>query len=98
MRANLHGLLVAVALTAPAQQAFADVITDWNEKAGAFVTGKMAPAAGQRIVTIMHLAMFDAVNSIDRRYRPYLTELPAAAGTSREAAAAAAAGTVLAGL
>jgi hypothetical protein len=98
MRANLHRLLVAVALIAPAPSAFADVITDWNEKAVAFVTGKMAPAAGQRVVTIMQVAMFDAVNSIDRRYRPYLTQLPAAASTSKEAAAAAAAGTVLASL
>jgi hypothetical protein len=49
-------------------------------------------------MTIMHVAMFDAVNSIDRRYRPYLTQLPAAASTSKEAAAAAAAGTVLASL
>jgi PAP2 superfamily len=98
MHANLHRLLVAVALIAPAPSAFADVITDWNEKAVAFVTGKMAPAAGQRIVTIMQVAMFDAVNSIDRRYRPYLTQLPAATSTSKEAAAAAAAGTVLASL
>ena len=98
MRANLHRLLVAVALIAPAPSAFADVITDWNEKAVAFVTRKMAPAAGQRVVTIMHVAMFDAVNSIDRRYRPYLVQLPAAASTSKEAAAAAAAGTVLASL
>src|SRR5262245_27804048 len=98
MRANLHRLLVAVALIAPTPSAFADVITDWNEKAVAFVTGKMAPAAAQRVVTIMNVAMFDAVNSIERRYRPYLTQLPAAASTSKEAAAASAAGTVLAGL
>ena len=98
MRANLHRLVVAVALIAPAPSAFADVITDWNEKAVAFVTGKLAPAAAQRIVTIMHVAMFDAVNSIEPRYRPYLTKLPAAASTSKEAAAASAAGTVLASL
>jgi hypothetical protein len=42
--------------------------------------------------------MFDAVNSIERRYRPYLVQLPAAATTSKEAAAAAAAATVLASL
>jgi hypothetical protein len=69
MRTNLQRLLVAVALIAPAPSAFADVITDWNEKAVAFVTGKMAPAAAQRIVTIMHVAMLDAVNSIEPRYR-----------------------------
>jgi len=98
MQAKLQRLLVAVALTAPAPSACADVITDWNEKAVAFVTGKMAPAAAQRVVTIMQVAMFDAVNSIEPRYRPYLTQLPAAASTSKEAAAAAAAGTVLASL
>jgi hypothetical protein len=43
-------------------------------------------------------AMFDAVNSIERKYTPYLVQLPADADTSREAAAAAAAGTVLAGI
>jgi hypothetical protein len=99
MHANLRRLLVAVALiAAPAPSAFADVITDWNEKAVSFVTGKMAPAAAQRVVTIMNVAMFDAVNSIERRYRPYLTQLPAAASTSKEAAAASAAGTVLTSL
>ena len=46
---------------------------------------------------MVHVAMFDAVNSIERRYRPYLVQLPAAATASKEAAAAAAAGTVLAG-
>ena len=40
--------------------------------------------------------MFDAVNSIERRYRPYLVQLTAEPTTSKEAAAAAAAATVLA--
>src|SRR5262249_50233057 len=98
MRANLHRLLVAGACIALTPSAFADVITDWNEKAVAFVPGKMAPAAPRRFVTVMNVAMFDAVNSIERRYRPYLPQLPAAASTSKEAAAASAAGTVLASL
>src|SRR3954463_2073073 len=98
MHANFRKALVAAAMTGMAPCAFADVITDWNEKAVAFVTPRMVPAAGQRVVAIMQVAMFDAVNSIDRRYRPYLIQLPAAQTTSKEAAAAAAAGTVLAGL
>src|SRR5262249_21256808 len=73
-------------------------LTDWNEKTVAFVTPRMVPSAGQRVVAIVQVAMFDAVNSIDRRYRPYLVQLPAAPAASREAAAAAAAGGVLAGL
>jgi hypothetical protein len=77
---------------------FADAITDWNENAVKLVTPRMHPAAGQRVVAIMHTAMFDAVNSIDGRYRPYLVRLPSDAGMSQQAAAAAAAGTVLEGL
>jgi hypothetical protein len=42
--------------------------------------------------------MFDAVNSIERRYRPYLSQLSATPSTSKEAAAAAAAGSILAAL
>jgi len=78
--------------------AAADVLTDWNEKTVAFVTPRMVPSAGQRVVAIVQVAMFDAINSIDRRYRPYVAQLPAAPTASREAAAAAAAGSVLAGL
>jgi hypothetical protein len=42
--------------------------------------------------------MFDAVNSIERRYQPYLAQLAADPATSKEAAAAAAAATVLASI
>ena len=73
----------------------ADVITDWNEKAIAFVTPRMTPPAAQRAVAIVHVAMFDAVNAIEPRYRPYLVQLPAPATASKEAAAAAAAGAAL---
>ena len=98
MQANLRRALVAVALIASAPSAFADVITDWNEKAVAFVTPRMTPPAAQRVVAIVQIAMFDAVNSIEGRYRPYLAQVPSAATASKEAAAAAAAGSVLAGL
>src|SRR5262245_22343681 len=98
MQANLRRVLAAIALIAPAPSAFADVITDWNEKAVAFVTPRMAPPAAQRVVAIVQVAMFDAVNSIERRYRPYLVQMPAAATASQDAAAAAAAGSVLMGL
>ena len=73
----------------------ADVITDWNEKAIAFVTPRMTPPAAQRAVAMVHVAMFDAVNAIEPRYRPYLVQLPAPATASKEAAAAAAAGAAL---
>ena len=83
MPANIRKMLIAAAMIGAAPSAFADVITDWNEKAVAFVTPRMAPAAGQRVVAIMQVAMFDAVNSIERRYRPYLVQLPAAGDARR---------------
>ena len=87
--------LLAGALTCPAVPAVANVITDWDTMAVAVV----APAPlGQRELAMVHVAMFDAVNSIERRYRPYLVQLMALKTTSQDAAAATAAGTVLAGL
>src|SRR5882672_11469727 len=85
-----------VAIGAPAQ-ACANVITDWDEKAVAVVT-PMPPYTAQRAIGMVHVAMFDAVNSIERRYRPYLVQLSAAPTTSKEAAAAAAAAAVLAAI
>jgi hypothetical protein len=51
-----------------------------------------------RSYAIMHAAMFDAVNSIDGSYTPYLTDVPGSKNASEEAAAAQAAHDVLAGL
>jgi hypothetical protein len=98
MHANLHKMLLATAIAGAAGPAIANVITDWNQNAVTLVTPRMVPGAGQRAVAIVQLAMFDAVNSIERRYQPYLVQLTASAGTSKEAAATAAAGAVLAGL
>ena len=87
--------LLAAALTCLAAPAVANVITDWDAKAVAVA----APAPlGQRELAMVHVAMFDAVNSIERRYRPYLVQLTAPKTTSQEAAAATAAATVLVGL
>ena len=83
MHSNFRKALVAAAMIGMAPSAFADVITDWNEKTVAFVTPRMVPAAGQRVVAIVQVAMFDAVNSIERRYRPYLVQLSAAATASK---------------
>jgi hypothetical protein len=88
-------VLLAGTLTCLAMPAVANVITDWDTKAVALV----APApVGQRELAMIHVAMFDAVNSIERRYRPYLVQLTAPKTTSQEASAATAAATVLAAL
>src|SRR5882757_9145906 len=101
MHADIRTALLAAALTAAASPTFANVITDWDEKAVAVVTpmsslGGTSPYMAVRMIGMVHAAMFDAVNSIERRYRPYLAQLPADPATSKEAAAAAAAAAVMA--
>jgi len=100
MHSNLRKCLFAVAMIAAAPSAFANVITDWDDKAIVAVTplaslGGTSPYMAQRMMALVHAAMFDSVNSIERRYRPYLVQLPADPAVSKEAAAAAAAATVL---
>ena len=71
---------------------FADVITDWDAKA----TASASPAAlGEREAAIVNAAMFDAVNSVTPRYRPYLVQERFTQPTSAEAAAAGAAAAAL---
>ena len=101
MHANIRSTLLAAVLTAAASPTFANVITDWDEKAVAVVTpmsslSGTSPYTAVRMMGMVHAAMFDAVNSIERGYRPYLVQLPADPATSKEAAAAAAAATILA--
>jgi len=91
----LRMALLAVALCTPAASAVANVITDWDAKA---IAAAPPSAPGQREVAMVDVAMFNAVNSIERRYRPYLVQLAVPKTTSQEAAAAAAAAAVLAGL
>jgi hypothetical protein len=87
---------IALWITALGGPAAADVIADWNEKAVAAGTAARQPtAAHTRSLAMVHLAMFEAVNSIEPRYAPYQTRLSPAPGTSREAAAAAAAHSLL---
>ena len=93
LRVSLARLLTgsfAVALLAtPAR---GDVIMDWNAKADAIAIEKQIPnAPNARGQAMLHVAMFEAVNAIDRRYAPYRLNLVADRGTSREAAAATAA-------
>jgi hypothetical protein len=77
----------------------ADVVTDYAAKAVAIGVEKQLPNARlTRGLAMVHVAMFEAVNAIDRRYQPYKLELVADKGASREAAAATAAHDVLVSL
>ena len=78
-----------------------DVILQWNRVLMETVlTPGQHPATIMpvRSYAIMHAAMFDAVNSIDETYTPYLTDVPGSPHASIEAAAAQAARDVLAAL
>ncbi len=104
MRAIYRATVAAMALFGVPSTASADVVSDWNEKAVAFtIAGGLTPAPAERVLAMVHVAMFDAVNSITGSYRPYLVRIePAADATSypalKEVAAASAAGNVLIGL
>ena len=99
MLTNLRWAASIMVLTALSGPVSADVITDWNEKAVAFVTKqRLLPPQAERVIASVHLAMFDAVNSIEPRYRPYRLAVITTKDASSEAAAAVAAGMVLAGL
>ena len=73
------------------------VITEWNTIA----EGAIPASAGvtlPRTYAMMHVAMFDAVNSIEGGYTAYHVRVPAWRGASSEAAAAQAAHDVLTAL
>jgi hypothetical protein len=87
---------ISGALALSATAARGDVIMDWNAKADAIAVEKqLLNASNARGQAMLHIAMFEAVNAIDRRYAPYKLNLTADRAASREAAAAAAAYDVL---
>jgi len=70
----------------------ADEVLRWNRVAtDAAARARTDPFTESRALAILHLAVHDAVNSVDRRYATYGPALPAAKGASPEAAVAAAA-------
>ena len=75
----------------------ADVIMDWNAKADAIAAQRQITSVPHaRALAKLHVAMFEAVNAVERRYAPYKLNLTADANTSKEAAAASAGYHVLA--
>jgi hypothetical protein len=74
----------------------ADVVLDWNDIALArVVAAKQMPPDGARSMAMVHVAMFDAINAVERRYVPYAFKGHAPNGASAEAAADAAASSIL---
>lgn len=93
MRRTLMMLIGLTALTltgiAPAQNA----VTDWNKiavttaLAGNSVIPPNSPNGAALYLAYVHLAIHDAVNAIEHRYKPYGAAITAPAGASAEAAA-----------
>ena len=78
-----------------------EVVLQWNRVLmETILTPGQHPATIMpvRSYSIMHAAMFDAVNSIEGSHTPYLTDVPGSQNASVQAAAAQAARDVLAGL
>lgn len=92
LRALGHITLSLSSLMLVCGAARADVVTDWYATASA-VTAANNPGGVfvPRSLAIVHLAIHDAVNAVDRRYEPYAVDTRAPAGTSIDAAAAGAA-------
>ena len=82
------------ALVVTQGMARADAVLDWNAIMQSTVSGQ-APFPQARFAAITQLAVFEAVNAITRDYKPYLGTVTAPADASADAAAVAAAHTVL---
>jgi hypothetical protein len=92
-------LLVGLATSATGA-AGADRVAEWNERAGtaaiaACISPGGPPPGEARLYAMMHLAIHDTLNAIDRRSRPYAFDGQAKKGASVDAAVAAAARDVL---
>ena len=77
-----------------------DAVITWNNNAaeaalGACLAPTNNPLHESRMYAMMHIAIHDALNAIDRRYRPYVLKHVHARGASPRAAVAAAARGVL---
>jgi hypothetical protein len=100
LRGRSLGLCLAaaalIALSASAS-ARADAVTDWNVHAVSSLVGTagQSPTVSTIHLAMVHGAVYDAVNSIDERYEPYLVEVRARDWYSKDAAAATAAYRVL---
>src|SRR6185369_3701372 len=77
----------------------ADMVLEWNQVAvEATRVARLSPNAQTRALAMVHGAVFDAVNGIERDYAPYLVDRHAPRWASEEAAAAVAAHDVLVSL
>jgi hypothetical protein len=89
-RSAMFVIIFAVALATPSRAA-ADqtVIFEWNQLIQDTIPGG-GGAGAPRFFALAHIAMFDAVNAIEREFEPYHVRIHPGNGSSRAAAAQAA--------
>ena len=84
--------LVAVAAPAAAQEEHPDQVLEWNQIfVDTLIATNTPNSSSQRLGAIVHTAIFDAYNGIERRYTPVFVPQSAPSGASRRAAVIAAA-------
>src|SRR5688500_20321133 len=110
MKARLTSILVIALLgsfaygagtpvAAGQSEAHADQVLAWNQIfIDTLIATGTANSSSQRLGAIVHTAIFDAYNGIERRYTPVFVAPGAPSGASRRAAVIAAAYTTLASL
>jgi hypothetical protein len=110
MRIRLSGKVVAgIAMATVAAVTWASPIAGWDDHRNqvlewnrifidTLIATNTANSSSQRLGAIVHTAIFDAYNGVERRYEPIFVHDEAPRGTSRRAAVIAAAHTALVGL
>jgi len=102
-RTPLIGATLALALVIPgtpavrAHHSSADVVFEWNQILQDTVPSPQNPLT-PRFFSLTHIAMFDAINTLEREFEPFHVRLRHGSGGSPEAAAAQAAHDVLVAL
>ena len=86
-----NALSVLVLFLTLTGNAFADAIVDWNAIASQVISAGARPGPSTLLdFAVVHAGMYDAVQAIERRYRPYHVVIPGASGSPAAAAARAA--------
>jgi hypothetical protein len=88
--------VITILMTLRAATAYADAVADWNQIALEMLkTANMVGNPWSRTMAMVHVAMSDAINSVQARYTRYVAAAPTAPNASADAAAVAAAREIL---
>ena len=88
INSRLHVMVLsAIASVLVSASGRADEVADWNRQLQqSILTANPSPLATNRITAIVQVAVFDAVNGIERRYTPIHADFDAPPGASLPAA------------